>query len=65
MGTLIASGGNDQTIRLWNADTGTEHATFTGHEAPVWALTFSPDGATLVSASEDSTNPILGPNQWH
>ena len=42
-------------MRIWNADTGIEHARFTGHTDDVHLITFSPDGRTLASASEDST----------
>ena len=27
----------------------------TGHDAPVWSAAFSPDGARLVTASDDTT----------
>src|SRR5512138_3703500 len=42
-GRLLASGGEDQTIRLWNVGTGREAAVLRGHTGPVRALGFSPD----------------------
>jgi WD40 repeat protein len=52
-GMMAASGGTDNTIRLWNLDTGTRLAPLNGHKRPVWALAFSPDGKTLASGSGD------------
>jgi WD40 repeat protein len=43
------------TIKLWEAHTGKEIATLTGHKAEVLYLTWSPDGRRLASASEDGT----------
>src|SRR5262249_25450392 len=46
-------GATDHTIKLWDRETGVERHTLTGHEGPVTALAFTPDGKTLVSASTD------------
>jgi hypothetical protein len=54
-GKNIATGGQDRSIRLWNADNGKEIARFTGHNDVVVALAFMPDGRTLVSGSHDRT----------
>jgi WD40 repeat protein len=48
-------GGTDDAIRLWDISRGRLVGTFTGHKQAVHALAFSPDGQTLVSASDDST----------
>jgi WD40 repeat protein len=54
-GKLLASGGKDKTVRLWEIATGKEKARLTGHRAAVVQVVFSPDGRELLSASEDHT----------
>lgn len=51
----IVSGGGDKTVRLWNAHTGENIVTLTGHTETVVAVAYSPDGGTIVSASRDKT----------
>lgn len=51
---LLASGGSDSTIRLWDIATGTEVRRLQGNLQPVWALAFKPDGSTLASAGSDA-----------
>jgi WD40 repeat protein len=48
-GRLIASGGFDQTVRVWDAETGREVRSFLDHGAAVWSVAFSPDGRYLAS----------------
>ncbi|QZZ23245.1 serine/threonine protein kinase [Leptothermofonsia sichuanensis E412] len=57
-GQAIASGGLDNTIRLWHGDSGKPLATLTGHTKPVNCLTISPDSQLLVSCSDDDTVKI-------
>ena len=54
-GTLLASGGRDTNIRLWNITTHKQIHAFTGHNAGVRSVDFSPDGTFLTSASSDDT----------
>jgi hypothetical protein len=54
-GARIASGGSDQTIKLWDVASGRLLRTFEGHTAIVWSGAFSPDGARIASASGDNT----------
>jgi WD40 repeat protein len=48
-GRLVATCGNDQLVKLWNAAEGTLTGTLTGHESHVYHVAFHPSGQTLVS----------------
>jgi len=54
-GTRIVSGGNDNTIQVWDATTGQRLVTYTGHLGSIWAVTWSPDGKRIASGGNDST----------
>ncbi|TVP66226.1 MAG: hypothetical protein EA343_01745, partial [Nodularia sp. (in: Bacteria)] len=54
-GQFLASGSEDETIKLWNVTTGTEICTLTGHSDSVYSIIFSSDGQFLASSSEDET----------
>lgn len=50
---LLASGGDDRTVRVWDVATGRLLATMTGHSQKVFTVTFSPDGSRIVSGGND------------
>ncbi|WP_107469935.1 TIR domain-containing protein [Streptomyces sp. 3211] len=52
---LLATGGDDRGVGLWNAETGEKAADLVGHTGRVLSLAFSPDGTTLASGAEDGT----------
>jgi WD40 repeat protein len=55
-GTTLASGSWDDTIRLWDVNTGqTIGEPLQGHADWVRSVAFSPDGQTLASGSYDET----------
>jgi len=54
-GTVLASGCDDETVKLWDVATGDILRTLTGHSDWVRSVAFSPDGALLASASDDET----------
>ena len=52
---LVSGGGDDTTVRVWEADSGRLLHTLAGHTGGVWAVGWSPDGARLVSGGDDTT----------
>ena len=55
-GRHIVSGSEDHTIRLWDAQTGTQVGNcLQGHTDIVNSVAFSPDGRHIVSGSSDCT----------
>jgi WD40 repeat protein len=49
-GSVLASGGSDGKVLLWNPDTGEEIGAALEQASDINALAFSPDGSTLAAA---------------
>merc|ERR1711900_116846 len=62
-GTL-ASASDDGTIRLWDAESGLELQTLSGHNGPISSVTYSPDGTTLAFASHDPNSSLSNIQLW-
>ncbi|KAH7418669.1 P-loop containing nucleoside triphosphate hydrolase protein [Cadophora sp. MPI-SDFR-AT-0126] len=50
-GKQVASGSDDNTVRLWDTTTGAALQTLEGHTSSVYSVAFSPDGKQVVSGS--------------
>lgn len=54
-GSLIATGSQDRSVRVWSSENGQKTVTCTGHRKGVWGVAFSPVDRVLASASGDAT----------
>ncbi len=54
-GKQLISGSLDQSIIIWNLETGEELLTLTGHREWVNAIALTPDGKRVISGSSDKT----------
>jgi WD40 repeat protein len=64
-GRLLATGGDENTVKVWDVATGRELRTLRGHSGDIYAVAFSPgvpggdgSGRWLASAGEDSAVKI-------
>ena len=60
-GGLLAANGDDETVELWNPETGERLHTLTGHSSWVHTVAFSPDGRLLATGSDDKTVRLWDP----
>jgi hypothetical protein len=61
-GALIATGGDDRAVRLWDVASHSQRNVFGGHTAGVNCVAFSPDGQCSASSASDGT---LRTWDWH
>ena len=57
----LATGGYDQTVRLWDPATGLSEGELKGHNGPVYAVAFHPTLPLLATASGDRTVKLWDP----
>jgi WD40 repeat protein len=57
-GTVLATGGSDRTVKLWDAATFEQQAELQGHTNFVTHAAWSPDGKRLATAAWDQTVAI-------
>lgn len=53
-GSLILSGGADNTATLWNASTGALHSKLEGHSGDVLSVAYRPDGGEIMTGGQDT-----------
>jgi WD40 repeat protein len=54
-GRRFATAGDDQTVRVWDAENLGEMRVLRGHDAAVFTVAYSPDGQWLASGGQDGT----------
>ncbi|GIW93624.1 MAG: hypothetical protein KatS3mg110_1667 [Pirellulaceae bacterium] len=54
-GSTLVSASADQTVRIWDAQSGQQRAQLSGHQGAVYAVALSPDAALAVSSGTDRT----------
>ena len=59
-GRILATGGYNKSIQLWDTTTGLQRPVAEGRFAPIVSIAFSADGKMIASASEDKSIGIWG-----
>ncbi len=64
-GKTLASGAQDQTVRLWDVETGQVQHSLQGHTDRVNCVVFTPDGSRVASGSEDRSVRLWDAHTGH
>jgi WD40 repeat protein len=62
-GSKLATASDDQTVKVWDAETGRELFTLRGHQASVTGIAWSPNGQHLASVGSDNVAQVYVINQ--
>jgi len=60
-GRMLATGSNDNTVKIWDATSRELIRTMEAHTAPVRGVAFSPDGKTLATGDENGDIKLWNP----
>ena len=63
-GKRLASGGEDNVIRIWDLTTSEQTAALRGHTSYVYDCQFSPDGNDILSAGRDEQIKLWNPASY-
>src|SRR5207237_26134 len=55
---LIASGGNNGELHVWDSHSGQKIQTYSGHKAAITGISWTSDGTSIASTSLDVDAPI-------
>jgi WD40 repeat protein len=60
----LATGGNDQLVKVWDAATGAQLRTLRGAQAPVSAIAYSPDGRYIAAGTQRRQGGLAEVRIW-